>query len=303
MRAVACLGRISPLNGIIRVAQPASSYPGLSPVAEVDVKEGDAVKKNQVLAVLENRTRLETSWRVAAAQALVARAEWDRAREVGPAEIAAQKAEVARLAAEFEAARTNQGRSDTLRKDSAIADVDYQATQLALDTQTNLLESARQRLKNLVAVDDADRKMSVAQYEAAAAGADHAKAELEQAFIRAPADGLVVRINAHPGETIGPDGAVEFAETNPLYVIAEVDESDASRVKIGEQASITGAALPGKLTGTVEYVGTKVGRNGVVTTDPAAASDSRVVEDKIRLDKSDDAVHFLQAKVTVVLQP
>lgn len=302
-RPVACLGRISPLNGIIHIAQPASSYPGPSPVAEVDVQEGDLVKKGQVIAILENRDRLETSWRVAQAQALVAEAQRAKVIEGGsPAEVAAQRAEVARLSAAFEAAKINQGRSDTLRKDSAIADVDFQATQLALETQQKLFEAAQQRLRSLVEVRDVDLKMTNAQYQAAVAEAEHDKAEFEQAFIRAPADGRVVRIDAHPGETIGPDG-VEFAEINPLYVIAEVDESDAGRVRVGERATITGAAFPDKLGGAVERIGTKVGRNGLVTTDPTLSSDSRVVEVKIRLDDGSRAANFLLARVTVILQP
>lgn len=302
-RPVACLGRISPLNGVIRLAQPASSYPGLSPVAEIDVREGELVKKGQVIAILENRSRLETTWKTAVAQALVAKAQQAKVRAGGSPAEAAQRAEVARLAAEVEAARVNQGRSDTLRNDSAISDVGYQATQLALETSQRLLEEAQQRLKSLVDVDRSDRDLVDAQYEAAAAEADHARAEMEQAFIRAPSDGQIVRINAHPGETIGPDGVVEIADIDPLYVIAEVDESDAGRVRVGERATITGPAFSGKLGGAVEWVGTKVGRNGMVTTDPAVSSDSRIVEVRIRLDKGDDATHFLDAKVTVVLQP
>jgi HlyD family secretion protein len=302
-RSVVCLGRILPLNGVIRLAQPASSYPGLSPVVEIDVRVGELVKKGQVIAILENRSRLETTWKTAVAQALVAKAQEAKVKAGGSPAEAAQRAEVARLAAEVEAARVNQGRSDTLRNDSAISDVGYQATLLALGTSKNLLEAAQQRLKSLVDVDEMDRNLVDAQYEAAAAEADHDRAELEQAFIRAPSDGQILRINAHPGETIGPDGVVEIAEVNPLYVIAEVDESDAGRVRPGERATISGAAFSGTLGGVVEWVGTRVGRNGIVTTDPTVASDSRVVEARIRLDKSDDAAHFLQASVTVVLQP
>jgi HlyD family secretion protein len=297
------MGRISPLNGVVKVAQPASSYPGLSPIAEVDVREGELVKKGQVIAILENRSRLETTWKIAVAQALVAKAQQAKVKAGGSPAEAAQRAEVARLAAEVEAARVNQVRSETLRNDAAISDVGYQATQLALETSRRLLEEAQQRLKSLVDGDSADRDLVDAQYEAATAEADHDRAELEQAFIRAPFDGRILRINAHPGETIGPDGAVEIAEVNPLYVIAEVDESDAGRVRPGERATISGPALPGTLGGVVEWVGTRVGRNGIVTTDPTVASDSRVVEVRIRLDKSDDAAHFLQARVTVVLQP
>jgi hypothetical protein len=40
-----------------------------------------------------------------------------------------------------------------------------------------------------------------------------------------------------------------------------------------------------------------------VTTDPTQASDSRIVQVKIRLNQSDVAAHYLGAKVTVVIGP
>jgi len=92
-RGVASIGKISPRDGIVQLSQPASSYPGISPVASIKVHEGEMVKAGQILAVLENEARLETSWRAAAAQAKAAESRLAQVRAgANPADIAAQQA-------------------------------------------------------------------------------------------------------------------------------------------------------------------------------------------------------------------
>jgi HlyD family secretion protein len=303
-RGVACLGRISPRDGIIHLAQPASSYPGLSPVAELKAREGEMVKKGQALAVLENEARLETSWRAALAQAKVAETRLAQVQAgANPADIAVLQADADRLAAETEGARINHERSVKLKADSAITDVAFQTTQLELETRLKMLEGAKQKLRSVAEVREVDLAVARAQFEAAKTEAEHAKAELEQAFIRAPADGRVIKIWAHPGEQIGAQGALELATVNPIYALAEIYESDAGRVKPGQKATITGEAFAGKLTGVVEEIGSKVGRNNLPSMDPAVANDARIVEAWIRLDQNEPADRYLEARVSVVIQP
>jgi HlyD family secretion protein len=286
------------------LSQPASSYPGLSPVASIKVHEGEMVKAGQIVAVLENEARLETSWRAAAAQAKAAESRLAQVTAgANPADIAAQQAQVDALALELEGAKINHERSEALRRDAAISDANFQASLLALETHRKMWESGVAKLRSLTGVWDLDLRLSKAQYEFASAEADHAKAEIEQAFIRAPTDGEIVRIDTWPGEHVGADGIMEVAQVDPLYVLAEVDESDAGRVHVGQHAVISGTAFVGNLTGVVEQVGVKIGRNNLFSTDPASSSDSRVVQVWIRLDDSVPARHLLDARVSVVLQP
>ncbi len=303
-RGVACLGRIAPANGILKIAQPASRYPGLSPIAELSVKEGDVVKKGQLIAVLENKSRLETAWKSALAQARIAESRLAQIKAgSNPADVAAQQADIERLAAEVEAARINHERSETLKRDAAISVAGFQATQLALETRVKMLDAAKERLKSLAEVRSVDVAVAEAQFQAAVAEAEHAKAELEQAFIRAPVDGKIVRVHAHAGEQIGPHGVAEIAEIELMYVIAEVHESDIKRVKVGQRASITGSVLAEALSGVVEQISSKVGKNSLFSTDPASANDAQVVEVKIRLDQAAPADRFLNARVTAILEP
>jgi HlyD family secretion protein len=262
------------------------------------------VKAGQILAVLENEARLETSWHAAAAQAKAAESRLAQvAAGANPADIAAQQAQVDALALELEGARINHERSEALRRDAAISDANFQTSQLALETHRKMWESGMAKLRSLKGVWDLDLRLSQAQYEAASAEADHAKAEIEQAFIRAPADGEVVHISTWPGEHGGAEGIMEFAQVDPLYVLAEVDESDSGRVRPGQRATISGSAFSTPMTGKVEQVGVKVGRNNLFNADPVASSDSRVVQVWIRLDDAGPASHLLNARVSVVIQP
>lgn len=300
-RGVACLGRISPRDGIVRLSPAASSYPGVSPIGSLRHKEGESVKAGQILAVLESQPRLESTWRAATAQAKVAESRLAQVLAGASAtERAAQQAQIDELALLVEAARLQHARSEALKRDSAIAPAGFENTQLALETRQKALEAARARLKRMQEIPEVDVAAARAQFEAAQAEADRAKAELEQAYVRAPADGVIVRICAQVGERPGPDGVLEFATVDPMYVIAEVDESDVRRIQAGQRVNISGVALPGPLTGKVEHIGTKVGRNSLYSPDPASASDNRVVEVRIRLDDASVAQRFLQATVTVL---
>lgn len=53
-RAVSCLGRIEPLNGVFRLAGPSD----LAVVSQIRVEEGDEVEKGQVLATLDTHELL-----------------------------------------------------------------------------------------------------------------------------------------------------------------------------------------------------------------------------------------------------
>jgi HlyD family secretion protein len=172
-----------------------------------------------------------------------------------------------------------------------------------LETRLKLLESARQRLRSMSEVREVDVALAEAQYQAALAEAEHAKAELGQAYIRAPMDGKVIKVHAHAGEQIGRDGVVEFAVVDPMYVVAEVHESDIARVRIGQKATVEGVALGQRMNGVVEEIGLKVGRNTLFSTDPASANDARVAEVRIKLEQAEPAARFLQARVTVVIEP
>ena len=81
-------------------------------------------------------------------------------------------------------------------------------------------------------------------------------------------------------------------------VVAEIYETDVHRVKVGQKATIYGQGLMQQLQGIVVEVGLRIGKKDLLGTDPAAASDARVVEVMINL-KSE---HSFKVKALTNLQ-
>jgi HlyD family secretion protein len=76
-----------------------------------------------------------------------------------------------------------------------------------------------------------------------------------------------------------------------------------SKVRIGQKATITSNAFSRNLSGKVTEVGLQVNPQDVLTTDPTADVNSRIVEVKIRLDPADSqkVSAFTNLQVNVVI--
>jgi HlyD family secretion protein len=74
-----------------------------------------------------------------------------------------------------------------------------------------------------------------------------------------------------------------MANTEQMIVVAEVYESDISKVKVGQKVTIVSEnnSFADSLNGKVMEISNKIGKKDVLETDPAASVDARVVEVKI----------------------
>lgn len=142
-------------------------------------------------------------------------------------------------------------------------------------------------LNQVSEVRDVDVALAQAELAAAIVGVQQAEADLELAYVRAPRSGQVLKINARPGEMITNQGIVELGQTQQMYVVAEVYETDIARIETGQRAIVTSYALPDTLHGTVDEIGLQIGKQEVFSTNPTFDIDARVVEVKIRLDPED----------------
>jgi len=178
-------------------------------------------------------------------------------------------AEVERLKAELDHVRIEKKRFEVLHREAVINDVDW---------------------------DDWCLKERVA-----AAQLRQAQAELALTTIRSPITGRVLKVDAREGERVSLQGIAELGKTASMCVIAEIYETDVRYLRIGNTATVTSPALHSPLTGTVDRIGYKVGKQDVLATDPAARTDARVVEVRIRLNDSKAAedLTFLQVNVVV----
>jgi HlyD family secretion protein len=137
----------------------------------------------------------------------------------------------------------------------------------------------------------------------ARANLEGAQAELSLSVVRSPLSGQVLKIHARTGERVGLDGIAELGQTDRMYVVAEIYETDIDRVHLNQRATITSPALREPISGTVERIGRKVGKMDVLNTDPAAKTDARVVEVDIRLDGDHDVSGLTNLQVEVAVGP
>lgn len=321
---VNALGRVEPVGAITRVS--ASTATEGVRVAELRVKQGDWVRPGQVIAVLNSRDRLIASLSEAKRQVEVAQARLVRIQaEADVGQIEAQTALVNRLEAQLEGdvqvqnaaitgaealwrnAQKEYERYRKLHADGAISQSLLDSKKLVVETAQQQLAQesaslsrllrvgqeqiteARAKLKQLRRVLPADVQISRTEVESAIATVKRAEAELEFAYVRAPIDGQILTVHVRPGEQIGRSGIVELGQTQQMYVVAEVYETDVDKLRIGQQASITSehGGFTGELRGTVDAIGLQIGNRNIQDTDPTARADVRVVEVKIRLTPGD----------------
>ncbi|HYK89462.1 MAG TPA: HlyD family efflux transporter periplasmic adaptor subunit [Acidobacteriota bacterium] len=299
---VVCLGRIEPKDGVLYLA--ARSLAGQpSIVRELRKQAGTQVQKDEVLAILDSFPQLEASWRQAESEVGVSRAALERIRAGAKAEdLAAKRAEIARLEAALRNAQSEFTRYDTLHRKSSVTDSEMDAKRLSVEASRLSLEEAQEQLASLAVVRQVDLNLAQAQLEAAMRNAERAHTEMQEAIVRAPCGGQIVRINAHPGEVVGSRGIVELAPAGPWYVVAEVYESDLARLKAGQQCSMTGEAFEGALHGVIERIGSEILQNTIPNPDLTMYSDRRVEKVWIRLDNSFSHWGLISAQVTVRIE-
>jgi len=197
-------------------------------ITKLHADQGDAVKRGQLLATLDDRELDAKRAAATDAQGTVAR------------NVEAARAAVARAEAELELARTKYRRDEELQRAGYISPA-------AMDTSAATLRSAEANLDNA--------KAALAARESETRGVSHearyAETVLSHTRVVAPMDGIVVERLAEVGATVVP-GTPLFRLVDPetLWVAARIDESVVGGVRVGQPAEIrlrTGETLPGKV--------------------------------------------------------
>lgn len=200
--------------------------------------------------------------------------------------------------------------NDRVQAGQTIAILDnYAATQAdvaRLEAELRNAQAEGQRYDRLFKegfVSTSERDLWKTKVDTLRAQLERAKAELEQAVVRSPISGRVLDVHAREGERVGLDGIAELGQTDAMYAIAEVYETDVPRVRLGQRAIVTSPALPQPVAGTVDRIGLKVGKKDVLSVDPAARTDARVVEVRILLDDPAQVAGLTHLEVDVTITP
>ena len=172
-------------------------------------------------------------------------------------------------------------------------------------TLTKQISQAEASFQAIAEVRDVDVSVAQAELEVAEAVVKKAQADLELAYVKSPIEGQILEINTWSGELVNKtEGIVEMGNTKNMYVVAEVYETDIARIAIGQRAIITSEGIMPKLTGTVDDIGWQIGTKDVLSTDPVADVDARVVEVKIRLNPEDSkkVASLTNLQVNVIIE-
>lgn len=279
---VSALGRLEPEHGITTLAAPSTPEAILGGImAEVHVKEGDEVIKGQLLASLDTAPVMEAIVNEARAKLQLSLREAEAARS--NAEEACVRANVAQREADRRARLHAQGVAGEEEADSARGEAEARMASCT---------SARTAVR-----------ASEANSELSRAHLARMQAELQRSYIYSPIDGLVLDVKTKPGEFINEEGAIDLGNVKRMFAIAEVYETDIRRVRVGQRATISSAALDGNLDGTVEFIQLMVAKQDAIGTDPAARKDARIIEVGILLDEAEPVAKLTNLQVDVVIHP
>ena len=314
--SVVALGTLEPRDGIVQISSALTGYQ----IKQVHVQDGQLVKAGAVLIELDaspakaehelalsqqaeagEKQQAEidlAKQRVAAAELSVQQA--SEGREL---ELAAQKSRVSVAAARRKQAQRDLERLTELRAlpEPLTSEQQVEQQQLMLDAaaaEQDASESALKRLEQSLTFQAqtaaaelraARQSLALAEkgtgLESLARRVEIAELKLQQTKITAPAAGVVLNVNAHPGEVVPQQPLIQLADLDQLVCIAEVEAGDVPYLQPNQKATVKCRAFQGSiLDGTVDRVGNQVGEAGLRPLDPRQPVDRDVTQVVVLID-------------------
>jgi HlyD family secretion protein len=243
-------------------------------IIRLSVKEGDRVKKGQLLAQLEN---VQSSADVSATRASLQGAETDFI--AADAALRTSQADLNRAKSDADHARLDWDRAQGLYKDALIAKQDYDTKKAAWESAEAGLAQAQARVAQAIAQkDSADKHISQNR-----ANLTRVSDVLQKTTYEAPYDGVITNLPVREGETVvmGIQNApgstlMTLADMSVITAEVKVDETDIVNVHMGQSADVMIDAIPRKIFhGTVSEIGDNaiVRSTGVSTSQATSTSE------------------------------
>jgi len=256
-------------------------------VQKILVREGDTVEAGQLVAVLENED-LQARVKAAEEQMAVARSKLQEVKS------GARKEEILQAAAALDGATADMEEADKqlqryreLRRQGmvSIASLD-ERERIYISARAKATVAEQQKMLLEKGAKPETVKLYQDQARLAEAEVEYSRKLLEKTRVRAPIAGTVIRRYLDDGEGITPEiPIVAIADTSRIWINAEVDETDTGRIHVGDRASVTSDAYPGKVfNGRVQQIADYAGARRVKPSNPAVNLALKVVQVKIGLD-------------------
>ena len=259
------------------------------------VKEGDRVRKGQIVARIES---VQANADVQAQRASVASAEADSASseaglKVQDDTIRTQQATIDRTKSDLELAKVNFDRYSELFKAGVAPKSDFDQRKSTYDSQLAGLREAElrleqlksQRAQTLAQITSSQRRIAQAQ-----AGLTRVADILAKHDVISPLDGIVTNLPVRLGETVVPgvqnsaaSAVMTIADMSLITAEVKVDETDIVNLEIGQKADVTIDAVPDRtFSGHVIEIGnTAILRSSGQVASSSATSSTEAKDFKV----------------------
>ncbi|HYL35607.1 MAG TPA: efflux RND transporter periplasmic adaptor subunit [Bryobacteraceae bacterium] len=284
---VTASGEIKPKNYITLGANTL----GAAPITNILVREGDRVRKGQVVAELQS---VQANADVTAQKAAIATALADSA--AAEANITSMQdgvrtaqATLERNKAELQRTKLNLDRATELYSSKLIAKQDFDQKKAEYDTAVAAMGEAEARLAQTKAQEAQARQQQTSAQKRIAqmqAQLDRFADVLEKYYVRAPLDGVVTNLPVRVGETVVPglqnsaaSTIMTIADMSLITAEVKVDETDIVNVKLDQQADVTIDAMPNQ---TFKGHVVEIGNTAILRSTGLAASSSTVANQEAK---------------------
>lgn len=236
-------------------------------ITRLYVKEGDRVKKGQLLAQLEN---VQSSADVSATRASLQASETDSV--AADAALRTALADLNRAKSDAERAKLDWDRAQGLYKDALIAKQEYDGRKAAWESADAGVAQAQARVAQARAQKDSSDKRITQN----SANLTRVSDVLRKTTYDAPFDGVITNLPVREGETVvigiqnSPGSTLmTIADMSVITSEVKVDETDIVNVQVGQAADVTIDAIPRKI---FHGIVTEIGNNAIVRSTGVATS-------------------------------
>ena len=273
------------LTGIVTTADVIVSPLAPGQLTSLLVKEGDTVKKDQVIATIApDELRADRAYFAESAQGLSSQVRQNEAAlrfqeqqtqnavQQAEANVASADAQRASAAADLASARQKLERVRQLVKSNVAATAEFDQAQTTFDAAKARVDALKKQadsaraavaLAKSTAEQVAMRRdqLQASKSQFAAADAQRAKADVRLGYtdVRSPIDGVVDVRAAREGEVVNVgQPIVSLVNPDDLWIRVDVEESYIDRVKVGDTLTVR---LPSgaEVQGSVFYRGVEAG--------------------------------------------
>jgi HlyD family secretion protein len=252
---------------------------GGSVLKELRIKEGQIVKRDEIIAVMANYPAAEVGVKIAENNLL--KAERTRDAILKGTRVVDLKLEEDALKSAIESDRLSTMLRNRSGRPPEEKDLEVWLAEQSLKNQRASLELSKRRL----AIDLEQNAIDIVRLKAAL---DQAIRIREESLVRSPIDGVVTQINSRQGEMASGVGIAKVVDMKQLRVFATVDELHLPRLKVGAPVEVTFRGSPTVYKGKIAIDPMAVKREKRSEADLGVAN-VRQIEVEIQ---ADDGVTF-----------